>query len=77
MNVHKSIPKSTKADATSTEPSDEKSKTDPDLQRAKELVELHYSVKLNYLREGMDAELQGARANVERVSRELSGQQET
>ena len=78
MNVHKSTPISTKANPALAEPSaiatapDEKSKSDPDLQRAKDLVELHYTVKLKYLHEGLDAELQEARENVKRVSREVN-----
>ena len=53
--------------------SDERSKGDTDLQRAKNLVELHYGVKLKYVEEGMDADVQKAREDVGLVYRHLSG----
>ncbi|KAK4940100.1 hypothetical protein LTR10_019729 [Elasticomyces elasticus] len=40
---------------------------DPDLQRANELVSLHYDVKVKYLQEGPDPELLQARKDVEGV----------
>jgi hypothetical protein len=78
VNVHKSTSPSALNTAQSLEPVskhttlDEKSKSDADLQRAKDLVELHYGVKLKYLEEGLDAELQRAREDVMRVHRKLS-----
>lgn len=53
---------------------DEKSKNSPDLQRAKDLVELHYRVKLKYQEEGLDLELQQAREDVNKVYKNLSRQ---
>ena len=50
----------------------EKSASDPDLQRAKDLVELHYRVKLKYLEEGLGAELQKARDDVKVVCKNLA-----
>jgi hypothetical protein len=50
----------------------EKSTSNPDLQRAKDLVELHYRVKLKYLEEGVGAELQKARDDVKDVCKNLA-----
>jgi hypothetical protein len=44
----------------------------PDLQRAKDLVELHYRVKLKHLEEGLGAELQKARDDVKVVCKNLA-----
>lgn len=46
--------------------------TDSELQRANELVSLHYDVKLKYLETGPDAELEKAAQDVEKVLRDLS-----
>jgi hypothetical protein len=43
--------------------------TDPDLQRARDLVELHYGLKMKHLEGGLDKDLQKARDDVKRVSR--------
>jgi len=44
------------------------SKTDnPDLARAKDLVSLHYTVKVAHLNSGIDADLRQARADVNKV----------
>lgn len=51
--------------------SDETSKNDADLQRAKDLVELHYRVKVKYQEEGLDAELRKARDAVARVHKNM------
>jgi hypothetical protein len=73
VNVHKSTSNSALNTAQSIEPVpkhttlDENSKSDADLKRAKDLVELHYD-----LEEGLDAELQRAREDVMRVHRKLS-----
>ncbi|CAI7592174.1 unnamed protein product [Penicillium pancosmium] len=48
------------------------SKKNKDLQRAKELVELHYEVKARHVNGQVDADLQKARADVQQVLRELS-----
>lgn len=40
---------------------------DPDLQRAQELVSLHYNVKVNHLRSGLDPETIEARRRVDEV----------
>jgi hypothetical protein len=78
VNAHKttlptgdegSEPSNLKSTAATT---DDAGTTDPDLQRAKDLLELHYGVKVKYQEEGLDGELQRAREDVERVSRELS-----
>ena len=45
---------------------------DPDMQRAKDLVELHYGVKMNHVH-GQDAALKQARAEVESVLGRLDG----
>jgi hypothetical protein len=42
------------------------------LQRAKDLVDLHYKVKLKYMEEGLDADLQKARDEVMRVQKTMS-----
>jgi hypothetical protein len=82
VNVPKSTSNPIKDNAAVSEPAvhatapdvQTKSKSDPDLQRAKDLVELHYTVKLQYLDEGLDAELHQAREDVKRVSRNLASQ---
>jgi heptaprenylglyceryl phosphate synthase len=45
--------------------------TDSELQRADELVSLHYDVKLKYLETGSDAELEKAAEDVEKVLRDI------
>ena len=45
---------------------------DPDMQRATDLVELHYGVKMNHVH-GNDAALSQARADVESVLGKLGG----
>ena len=82
VNVHKNKSNPIEDDIAALEPTahatargeKSKSRSDPDLQRAKDLVELHYTVKLKYLHEGLDVELQKAREDVQRVFRSLSSQ---
>ena len=50
--------------------SDLKSEGNPDLQRALDLVDLHYGVKVKH-QEGTDRSLQAARAEVNEVLRSL------
>ena len=83
MNVHRSPLTATK-DAPGNSGSlesvaayDEKTKKQPDLQRAKDLVELHYLVKLKYLHEGLDADLRKARDDVKGVYTNLSSKKST
>lgn len=45
---------------------------DPDLQRANELVSLHYDVKMKYLQNGPDPEFIKARKDVEGVLYDLN-----
>jgi hypothetical protein len=40
---------------------------DSELQRASDLVELHYGLKVKYLEKGLDTDLQKARDDVKRV----------
>lgn len=47
------------------------SETDPDLKRAKELVDLHYGMKLKYRESGLDQDMLKARRDVESVRRSL------
>ncbi len=78
VNVHRSTLRSTEDASGHSEreespaASNANSKKDADLQRAKELVELHYRVKLKYLEEGPDAELEKARDDVKGVQNVLS-----
>ncbi|KAF7510730.1 hypothetical protein GJ744_006096 [Endocarpon pusillum] len=80
VNVHRSTSISTKdapgtLEATARSAAyEEKTKNNPDLQRAKDLAELHYRVKLKYQEEGLDPELQQAREDINRVYRSLSRQ---
>ena len=46
---------------------------DPDMQRAMDLVELHYGVKMNHV-QGEDAGLKEARKDVEAVLTRLKGE---
>lgn len=73
VNTHKLI--STSDDnrsiisETSTTPpaSDGQMSTDPDLQRARDLVELHYGLKMRHVEVGLDKDLQKARDDVKWV----------
>ena len=47
---------------------------DPDMQRATDLVELHYGVKMNHM-EGEDAGLRQARRDVDKVLEKLESKQ--
>ena len=47
---------------------------DPDMQRATDLVELHYGVKMNHM-EGEDVGLRQARRDVDRVLEKLESKQ--
>lgn len=47
-----------------------KAEHDPDMQRAMDLVELHYGVKINHI-QGGDGELKEAREGVSRVLEKL------
>ncbi|KIW04131.1 uncharacterized protein PV09_04939 [Verruconis gallopava] len=46
---------------------------DPDLQRAKDLVDLHNNVKVKLEEQGLDPELEELRRKVERLVEGLSG----
>ncbi len=47
---------------------------DPDMQRATDLVELHYGVKMNHM-QGEGADLKQARIDVDRVLKTLEGEE--
>ena len=49
-----------------------KAKEDPDMQRATDLVELHYGVKMKHM-QGEDAGLRQARKEVDMVLEKLEG----
>lgn len=51
---------------------DEKAGEDPDMQRAIDLVELHYGVKMKHV-QGEDAALRQARREVDMVLEKLEG----
>lgn len=51
---------------------DQKPHDDPDMQRATDLVELHYGVKMNHM-QGAGAELKQARIDVDRALKSLEG----
>lgn len=62
---------------TTTAATEEKSKAknaeeDPDLTRAKDLVDLHYSVKVQHANATVDESLLEARRNVESVLRDVT-----
>ncbi|OAL19807.1 hypothetical protein AYO22_09334 [Fonsecaea multimorphosa] len=64
-----------KSDGTnghSMQPPPPEYQNDHDLQRANELVSLHYDVKLNYMETGPDAELVQAGKDVDQVLAALS-----
>lgn len=48
------------------------SQVDPDLHRAEKLVSLHYDVKVNHLKFGLDPELIEARRRVDEVMAALT-----
>lgn len=50
-----------------------KAEEDPDMQRAIDLVELHYGVKMKHM-QGEDASLRQARREVDKVLEKLEGQ---
>jgi hypothetical protein len=45
--------------------------SDPDLQRAKELVDLHFGIKVKFEEQGPDAELEDLRAKVAKMVAEM------
>ena len=53
--------------ATESTKSDAKSTSDPDLQRANDLVSLHYAVKVKHQESGLDEDFLQARRDVSRV----------
>ncbi|MCJ1451812.1 hypothetical protein MMC28_002152 [Mycoblastus sanguinarius] len=61
-------------DGSSVTEQDVKAEEDPDMQRATDLVELHYSVKIRH-KQGEDAGLQEARKDVDRVLKKLVGKE--
>jgi hypothetical protein len=78
VNVHKSTSTSTEdasgplQSAETPADNDKEREAHADLQRAKDLVELHYRVKLKYQEEGLDLELEKARSSVDSVYSQLS-----
>jgi len=62
----------TRTTTTPTTAPDSKGVPDPDLHRAQELVSLHYDVKVNHLRSGLDPELVEARRRVDEVLASLT-----
>jgi hypothetical protein len=69
VTVHKPNSTTTSAELT---PSNSASAQDPDIQRANELVSLHYAVKVKHRQSGLDEELLWAREKVNDVLRALS-----
>ncbi|KAK4698184.1 hypothetical protein P7C71_g42, partial [Lecanoromycetidae sp. Uapishka_2] len=70
VSVHKVD--STLPAATGSSQSSRVTEKDPDMQRATDLVELHYGVKMNHM-QGEDAGLRQARRDVDQVLRKLDG----
>jgi hypothetical protein len=66
VTVHKTQPSTQSNLDLATAPSSSKTEN-PDLARAKDLISLHYSVKVAHLNAGIDAELRQARADVNKV----------
>ncbi|KAL2219347.1 hypothetical protein M432DRAFT_347157 [Thermoascus aurantiacus ATCC 26904] len=75
VNVHKNLPPEISQIEPAREPSVPPSDAqNPDLQRAKDLVELHYGVKVKHMRNhgaAVDEDLRRAREDVNRVLAEL------
>lgn len=67
--IEKPSPKATKADGITMSNSDA---DDADIRRAKELVALHYDVKVKHRETGLDEELLQARHDVANILRSLS-----
>lgn len=55
------------ADQPTSQNLNAETQVDPDLQRAQELVSLHYNVKVNHVRSGLDPETIEARRRVDEV----------
>ena len=66
VSVHKSVNGNGDANAVAAA-----GKEDPDLDRAKELVDLHYGMKLKYRENGLDQDLLQARKDVEAIGKAL------
>jgi hypothetical protein len=76
VTVHKSTAaedaiRTSESAATLSAP-DQQNRPDPQLQRARDLVEIHYGLKFKYLEEGLDTELQRAREDVKQVHGKLN-----
>ena len=69
MQSHEAALALVKADVTASQSENSKlpATSDPDLQRADELVSLHYDVKVKYLGSGPDPELVQAGRDVDKV----------
>ncbi|GAB1208901.1 hypothetical protein APSETT445_007666 [Aspergillus pseudonomiae] len=72
VTVHERIPAElSPADSGLAAPSQQSEKANDDLQRAKELVDLHYEIKARHADGTVDEELARAREDVNRVLMEL------
>ncbi|KAB8258414.1 hypothetical protein BDV32DRAFT_125759 [Aspergillus pseudonomiae] len=72
VTVHERIPAElSPADSGLAVPSQQSEKANDDLQRAKELVDLHYEIKARHADGTVDEELARAREDVNRVLMEL------
>lgn len=73
VSVHKSEISSTGSAKLDPSPKPQMSvETEPDMQRATDLVDLHYGVKMNHM-QGEDEGLKQARRDVDRVLEKLEG----
>jgi len=72
VTVHKTT--SETLSSSVQEPSISERATNADLQRAKELVSLHYGVKVRFLESGLDVDLLQARWDVDHVLRALESE---
>ena len=73
--MHKTTTDTTSQPVSGAQSSSPEPTPNPDLQRARDLITYHYSVKAAHQENGLDAELVQARKEVDAVLRQLDDEQ--
>jgi hypothetical protein len=72
VTVHQRLDNDRFVDAEASSKESVTENSDPDLQRANDLISLHYGVKVKYMENGLDPELLQARREVANVLSQLA-----
>jgi hypothetical protein len=72
VTVHQRLDNDQFVDAEASSKESVTENSDPDLQRANDLISLHYGVKVKYMENGLDPELLQARREVANVLSQLA-----